>query len=412
LGYCFMEAGESGLAYQCFKRASDIFPGEPVFWHNMGKLCHERQDEDGAEENFRRALKCKPNFALSLSGLAMTSLYKADYPASIAYANRSLAEDPTDVEAKQNRGMAYLAMKRWREGWIDYQGNVNVDKNRRVPNYGDSVMWDGTKGLDLVICGEQGIGDEISFASCIKDVVRDSKSVTIECDTRLERLFQRSFPTCEVHGTRYKKVDPAWRLAKKYDAHCLMGRLPMFYRNKDSDFHGEPYLIPDEQKVVQWKALLESLGPKPRIGISWTGGLKHTGQKKRSVTLDTYAPLFKAVDAHWISLQYKEPEVKEAEEKYGVKIHDWDWATRVADYDQAVALISQLDLVISVCTTAVHAAGALGIETWCLVPEKPLWRYMVEGEWFPWAKSVTLHRQKGREWPVHLLAGKLKDKFK
>jgi hypothetical protein len=163
--------------------------------------------------------------------------------------------------------------------------------------------------------------------------------------------------------------------------------------------------------AMQWRVLLDSLGDKPKIGISWTGGLPHTGQRRRSVTLDTYGPLFKSFDADWVSLQYKEPEVASAESKYGVKIHDWDWGTRVFDYDQTVALISQLDLVISVCTTVVHAAGGLGKECWCLVPAHPMWRYLREGEWFPWARSVKLYRQKGREWPTGILLGQLKDKF-
>ncbi|HJS82171.1 MAG TPA: hypothetical protein VJ742_04975, partial [Nitrososphaera sp.] len=260
------------------------------------------------------------------------------------------------------------------------------------------------------VYGEQGIGDEISFASCIPDLIRDSKSVTIDCDGRLERLFARSFGV-ETYGTRYKVTRPQWRNEKTFDAHVSMGQLSEFYRNKDSDFTGEPYLKPNPQMALQWRVLLDSLGSKPKIGITWTGGLPHTGQKKRSVSLDTYGPLFKSIDADWVSLQYKEIDVKSAEEKYGIKIHDWDWGTRVFDYDQTVALISQLDLVISVCTTVVHAAGGLGKECWCLVPHQNMWRYLRDGDWFPWAKSVTLYRQKGREWPIGILLGKLKDKW-
>jgi len=54
----------------------------------------------------------------------------------------------------------------------------------------------------------------------------------------------------------------------------------------------------------------------------------------------------------------------------------------------------------------------LGKECWCLVPEKSMWRYMEKGSSFPWASSVTLHRQKGREWPTGILLGQLKDRFK
>jgi hypothetical protein len=190
-----------------------------------------------------------------------------------------------------------------------------------------------------------------------------------------------------------------------------MGQLCEFYRLKDSDFTGKPYLTPDPQKAMQWRVLLDSLGDKPKIGLAWTGGLAHTGTKKRSVTLDTFAPLFNGFDADWVSLQYKEPEVANAESKYGIKIHDWDWGTRVFDYDQTVALISELDLVISVCTTVVHAAGGVGKETWCLVPHQNMWRYLTKGSEFPWARSVELFRQKGREWPVGLLLGRLREKW-
>lgn len=406
-----MKADSIGLSYQVFKRAADIFPGEAAIWHNIGKLYHEKQDDEKADEFFRKALKCKSDFSNSLEGLAMTSLNKAEFGQCIDYANRALAEDPDALESRVNRGMAYLALKRWAEGWRDYNANVGIEKNRQDITYGQESRWDGTKGLDVVVYGEQGIGDEISFGSCLPDLIRDSKSVTIDCDGRLKRLFRRSFPGCEVHGTRYEKGEVQWRAQKKFDARVGIGELPSFYRRKDTDFKGDPYLVPNPQMTMQWKTLLDSLGNKPKIGISWTGGLPHTGQKKRSVTLDTYGPLFKSFDADWISLQYKEPEVEAAENKYGIKIHDWDWGTRVWDYDQTVALISQLDLVISVCTTVVHAAGGLGKECWCLVPSVPMWRYLDSGAWFPWAKSVQLFRQKGREWPVGLLLGKLRDKF-
>jgi tetratricopeptide (TPR) repeat protein len=411
LGYCFMKANETGMAYQLYQRAGDLFPGEPAVWHNIGTMFHERQESEKAEEYFRKALKCRPSFTDSLAGLSMSAVNKGQWKEAIQYANRALAENPDCLEARVNRGMAYLALGRWSEGWRDNNAHVGFDKNRKEIIYGDEKRWDGSKGQDVVVYGEQGIGDEISFASCLPDVIRDSKSVTVECDGRIEKLLKRSFPTVDVHGTRYKPTPPEWRKQKKFDARVSLGQLPEFYRNKDSDFHGKAYLKPNPQMAMQWRVLLDSLGSKPKIGITWSGGLPHTGQKRRSVSLDTYGLLFKSFDADWVSLQYKEPEVADAESKYGVKIHDWEWGNRVFDYDQTVALISELDLVISVCTTVVHAAGGLGKECWCLVPSVPMWRYMQEGDVLPWGKSVQLYRQKGKEWPIGILLGKLRDKY-
>jgi tetratricopeptide (TPR) repeat protein len=405
-----MKTDGLGLAYQLFRRSGEIFPGEPIVWHNIGTVYHDKNDDDKAEEFYRRAIKCKPGFSESLTGLSMTALNKAQFGQCIEYANRALVETPDLMEARINRGMAYLALKRWREGWRDYNANLGKDKNRMEIIYGDEPRWDGSKGKNVVVYGEQGLGDEISFASCLPDLIRDSKSVTIECDSRLEGLFKRSFPTCDVYGTRYKKEVPEWR-KKKFDARVALGQLPEFYRQNDSDFPGTPYLVPNPQMALQWRALLDSLGPKPKIGITWTGGLPHTGQRKRSVKIETYRLLFDAFDADWISLQYKDHDVKEAEERFGIKLHDWEWGTRFHDYDQTVALVSQLDLVISVCTAVVDVCAGLGKDCWTLVPAQPYWRHLHEGEWFPWGSSVSLHRQKGREWPIGVFLTKLREKF-
>ncbi len=354
-----MREDSIGLAFNINKRAAELAPGNAAIWHNIGKCYHERQKDALADENFKKAVKVQPNFPNSLEGLSLSCINKGEFGLAIEYANRALAENHDMNEARTNRAMAYLALKRWREGWRDYNTNIGRDKNRKEQVYGSEVRWDGTKGLDVVVYGEQGVGDEISFASCLPDLIRDSKSVTIECDARLEGLFKRSFPTTKVYGTRYKEASK-WREESKFDARVAIGELPGFYRLKDEDFHGKPYLIPREDMALQWESLLASLGDKPRIGIAWTGGIPKTGQHRRTVTLDTFGPLFKNFDAHWISLQYKEFEKEDAENKYGIKIHDWEWGTRIRDYDQTVALISRLDLVISVCTTVVHAAGGLG----------------------------------------------------
>lgn len=405
VGYCFMRSDGMGLAMNVFHRAAQLFPNEASTWHNIGKLWHDLNDDEKAEVYFRRALEENPSFHNSLEGLGMVHLNRAEYDKAIYYCNLALAEEPTATEARCNRGMAYLAQCRWKQGWPDYNANVGKDKNRIVPKYNGEPEWDGTKGLNVVVFGEQGIGDEISFASCIPDAVKDCNTVIIESDGRLAPLFRRSFGL-EVWGTRYKG-DESWKATRKFDAHISMGQLAQFYRNKDSDFHGKPYLVPNPQMVLQWRALLDSLGKKPKIGLAWSGGLVHTGLKKRSVQLETFAPLFKEIDADWISLQYKDTDTSKA----GVVIHDWEWGTRVYDYDQTAALVSQLDAVVSVTTTVVQLCAGLGVPCFCLVPSRPIWRYGTEGQDFPWGRSVKLFRQQGAEWPVTSILRELHDRF-
>jgi tetratricopeptide (TPR) repeat protein len=385
-----------------------LAPAVAEAWHNLGKTCYELQRTEEAETCFRRALKLKPDYVNSLDGLGLINLNRCDYGLAVEYCKRALKIDPTTMDSEVNLGMSYLAMRKW-EGWAGYNKNLGQNKDRKELAYGETPRWNGAKGKDVVCYGEQGIGDEISFASCIPDLIRDSKSVVIECDKRLKGLFQRSFGV-EVHGTRYTDDRP-WVDGRKFDGRVAVGQLPEFYRQADKDFPGTPYLIADPQMRLQWRALFDSLGPEPKVGIAWTGGRKHTSQHRRSVNLETLLPILRQ-KAHFVSLQYHDPseEIEAFEERHGIKIHHWPHGVQSYDYDPTVALIAELDLVISVTTTVVHVAGALGKECWCLVPEKVMWRYGVEGSDFPWAKSVTLYRQKGREWPTGILAAKLKER--
>src|SRR5690606_3945194 len=115
--------------------------------------------------------------------------------------------------------------------------SVGYDRDRRERVYGEEERWDGSKGKVVVAYGEQGIGDEISFASCIPDFVRDCKEAVIECDSRLEGLFKRSFPEAHVYGTRFREIID-WADKHKVEGRVSFATLPKFYRNRTEHFPG------------------------------------------------------------------------------------------------------------------------------------------------------------------------------
>jgi hypothetical protein len=238
------------------------------------------------------------------------------------------------------------------------------------------------------------------MSSCIPDAARDVGKVVLECDSRLAGLFKRSFPGVDVYGTRrIKSVERP----EKYtvDAGAAIGSLPLFYRPTPESCPGTPYLVADPERRLQWRALLDSLGRKPKIGICWSGGKKWTNAAGRSMGLEAFRPLMEALDAEWISLQYKDPQQEIA--ATGLPVRHWPHGATTSDYDDTAALVSELDMVIGVHTACHHLAGALGVPTIVLVPEKSLWIWAVNGsteQSVPWYRSAKKFQQKSKE-PWH-----------
>lgn len=235
----------------------------------------------------------------------------------------------------------------------------------------------------------------MNFAAMLPDAQKRCDRLVVECDARLHGLFSRSFPDIEFHGTRFKQERPEWIDDYQIDAHVLSGSLGQYFRLNDEDFGGKPYLKADPERKVQWRALLDSLGPRKKIGIAWKGGKHGTHRARRSTDLEAFLPLFRQ-DADFVSLEYKDPtaEIAALKEKHGITVHHWARASQSHDIDDVAALVDELDLIVTVQTAVVHIAGALGKPCWVLVPRRPHWRYHLTGDRMPWYDSVKLYRQK------------------
>jgi tetratricopeptide (TPR) repeat protein len=395
--HILMDAKRTGLAQVLLKRAAALSPNESVIWNNLGLCYQEGSNLSEGEAHFFRSLKLEPDNAMTHANLSQLYVSQAQPALAIKHAERALNADPDNLEAQYNHGLANLLLGNW-EGWEGFEANLGKDRSRKERIYGMVPRWNGVEGKTVIAYGEQGIGDEISFASCLPDLLKNNK-VIIDCDPKLKGLFKRSF-NGETHGTRFDD-QVSWvyegRKLRKIDASVAFGSLPRFYRKKDEDFSGKPYLVADPERRLQWRALLDSLGTKPKVGIAWTGGLKNTGSHRRSLDLDDFLPILRQ-DATFVSLQYKDAsqEVEALKKAHGITVHHWKHAVNTDDYDDTAALVAELDLVISVTTGVIHLCGALGKECWVMVPKAPRWFYGITGNKLPWYQSVNLYRQKAK----------------
>lgn len=375
VGNVFLETGKEPIAEHIFRKVLEITPMKGEVWGSVGRSIDAYRRPEEAFKYLKRAHELKPKATAPMINLANAYCVAGMYKESLYWAQKVIDIKPDSASGNDNHGMARL-------GLGDFTGFDGTNyglggKYRPETQYGDEERWDGTKNKTVIVCGEQGLGDEIIYGSCIPDLIKDSKEVIIDCDHRLESLFKRSFPKASVYGTRRCTAD--WPHNHTWDARIAVGSLPMFYRRKEEDFPGTPFLVADPVRRKQWRLILDELSDRPKVGIAWSGGVKLTGRHLRSTTLDMFKPLLE--DFELIDLSHEKKD-------YDLPIHQWDHATLTGNYDDTAGLVAELDFVVTVCTSIVHLAGGLGVPTYVLTPERPSWRYSLGR--MPWYNSVEL----------------------
>jgi hypothetical protein len=412
VGEILVRTERAGLAYQLLQRALSL-RGFYEARHNLAAACVQLRRLDEAKALLHENRRLRPNDEQTLAVLAVIAVHEGQPEVAVEFGEKSLAMNPNQPDVHESVGYAYLMMGDFKRGFAGYERFVGKSKYRPIePPHPLCPYWQGEEEIDLCMRGEQGIGDEIYFASVIPEIIPRMKSVTLDTHYKLEGLFKRSFPGIEVYPTRMDKPDNKdWRMGRKWDAHCLLGSLPYHRRQKPEDFPGTPYLVADPERRLQWRTLLDRLPGKRKIGIAWSGGLANTWKERRSLQLEALLPILRTPDISWVSLQYQDPteEIEAFTEKHGIEVKHWKRAVEAEDYEETASLVAELDLVITVTTTVAHLAGALGKECWVLVPSIPPWFFLREGKKLPWYKSVEIFRQTGNDWPLAEIAERLSE---
>lgn len=372
-----IDTEKSPIALAIGEKATRLAPKDWRTWLLRG-ICETSLLPDSPMDSLQKAEKLAPDNPSILRSMAFAYVSRYDFKKAEQYARRAipLEEHPQGHVAL---GFSLLHTGRWGEGWDEYAYGMGHQTYREKQDWG-IPDWNGEEGR-LLVYAEQGLGDQIAYCSTLKD----ANVVQLVCHPKLERTFSESLD-CEVHGDQFKKkID--WDV--RADFAVSMSGLQRWYRRKEKDFPGSGYLAPHPGKAFQWKALLRALGKRPKIGIAWTGGLVGAhGWHSRNITLDTLKPIMEAVEADYICLEYKDRTEEIAES--GLEIHDFPWGTQTDNYEDTIALISQLDAVVCVPTTAYHAAGALNVPAIVMVHDTPHFH-----ECTPWWRSVQFVDRKG-----------------
>lgn len=379
-------ASRHGLADPLYRRVLDLDPANSAAWNNLGLCNHKADNIDEAIDCYIKALQFGGDDFDAYNNLMLLNTVKGDHENALRLLDRVLyhAKNAEDRKtALSNSTLSHLSLKHWKEGWPAFELMLDALKQRKKRAFG-VPDWDG-KPVDgmIAVYGEQGLGDEIMFASMIQDMIADGHKPVIECDPKLENLYRRSFP-CPVFGTRPQK-SPGWVYSMPIKAKAAVGSLAQFYRMSEP-FPKRAYLKPKPRPDICEQ--LDKL-PGRKIGIAWTGGVHSTRTKDRSLAHDDLKPLLGLPGITWVSLEYKGDAIP------GV-VH-WPVLTQSADYDDTASLVAELDHVVSVTTTVALLCGAMGKPCDVLVPQHPTWHWAEYGG-MPWYDCLRLWRRDGVSW--------------
>ncbi len=402
--------GNIALAVMLYDEVLKIRPDFIEAINNIGFIYREEQILDKSKVYFEKTLelvdkldeKIHPNKLKEKAAylLNLGALHIANGTPLVAKKifEESLALDTQDSKANWNYALSLLEIGDYERGFEYYEKGERLEriKDRHYSQEG-TPYWDGSKNKTVVVFGEQGLGDELMFASVLPDLMRDCK-VIIDAHPRLADMFRLNFPSVPVYGTR-KTSELAWAKYHHIDAKVSIGSLSKFYRKKEADFPGTPYLSADPVLIDKYRKKLSDMSTKPKIGISWRGGIKSTNKDDRHIPLPLWKDILK-LDATFISLQYDKDigtKVEAFEKEAGVCLNHWQ--SVLDDYDETAGLISNLDLIISVPQSVVHLAGALGVKTWQLTPKRAMWQMGVYGKNMPWYSCVeSIWQDESQTW--------------
>ena len=366
------------------REAVRLKPTQVSYRTNLALICKDLGRIEEARELYRGLLKDAPGhpkLAMDLGTLATEC--EGDLAAARDWYRKAHAASG-EPRAVLCEGLVDLLDDRFDSGWEKYEARKqSPDQRQQHLLFAGLKAWDGkaAPGGRLLVYGEQGLGDEIMFASMF---ARLPRPLAILCDARLGPLFERSFPDAEVIAEPRASQEARIGTMPDIAAVVAAGSLGRLYRRSRADFPQRGgYLRTDPSRTAAWKARLESLGPGRKVGLSWIGGVQKTGRARRSLAPDEVQALLAVPGIRWVSLQHASPAP--------AGVHEFPGVT--ADLDELASLIDALDLVVSVCNTNVHIAGALGKEVLVMAPFVAEWRYGMRGERMLWYPSARMFRQ-------------------
>ena len=398
-GNCALVRADDARARQFYERSSAVAPAFPAPLCNLGYLHRRNHRLEEARTVLRACVELDPANAPAWQNLTSTHVNEGEPARGEAVAREALRHCPDDSNIRWNLALVLLEQGLWREGWEHYRVRFDTPVVKR-PSYASAgngprrlVSPDQLAAGDTVaVHGEQGLGDEILFAGMLGEFLQATAgrgaAVVLDCHPRLRNVFAENFSTAFATARAPAACD--WLVP--------IGDLGGFHRNDDRDFpQRRGYLTVDRAKVAEVRRRLDAHARgRPLVGIAWSGGSDLTHARYRRIPLEDWLPVLRQ-DACFVSLEYRDcaDEIAAFEARHGIAIVNLPELTRHPDYRETFALVAAIDMVVTVPTSVVHVAGALGRRCLVVMHHRAAWRECSRDGGLPWYPQT--HRRFLRE---------------
>ena len=378
-------------------RAVQSEPDNAESFYSYGQTLRALGKLEEAMHATRRALLLSPNHARAHIDLGITLMAMAQPTEAEAQYERALTIDSNAMEAHHYLAHIKLQRSQLKDGWVDFEWRWQTPDFKAADSFFNYPVWDGTALSNgaLLVWAEQGVGDQIMYASMVPDLERVQSDLVLVCAANLVPLFARSFPSARVISMTVAKDEP--QLLDNVSAQIPIGSLGRLFRSDMDAFPDRPsFLVADQEQTADLRAKYKrEHGDKPLVGLSWRSGNAITGAAQ-SLGLADMASGLSRTDITFIDLQYGDTESdRMAAGRKGLDVIEDSDIDPLADLDGFAAQVGAMDLVITISNTTAHVAGALGVPCWTMLPSGlgQNWYWFLDRDDCPWYPSLRLFRQ-------------------
>jgi tetratricopeptide (TPR) repeat protein len=383
LGGMLRELGRLDEAVGLYER---VVARKPDFFEamsNLGNVLNDQGRLDEALARYDHAITLRPDSPELHKNRGVTLLSLNRYDEALTSFDLALSLKPDMAEALWNKGLLYLTLGDYARGLPLYEHRKQMRQANGNRSFDAPLLTsaENVEGRLLFLHAEQGLGDTILFCRYARLLRERGAEVVLAVQPPLVNLIKSLDPQIRVISSAYTPSTA--------DFHAPLMSLPLvFGTTVETIPANQRYLDAPAELSTRWAGRLPPR-VRPRIGLAWAGSPLGALAQNRTIPLRQLAPLL-GFDADWYSLHHETPG---ADAEALADLPQLNQFGAGLDFDNAAALIDQLDLVISADTSLANLAAALGKPVWMLLPVVADWRWMRDRNDTPWYPTVRLFRQ-------------------